>query len=426
MLGSPILRLDSLRSLINRNWPGGHRRKRRTFQPSVAVEPFELRILLSAPSVEDPEVSGTSEGTNELPGADPGSTGSAGNQSFTFNLNLDLDGNGVLDDQYDSDADEVILAINDDDDLMLAELTISTDADLENLALILATDGLRFWTDSLKTQEISDQFPLQLPGGSTSTVEVYIEGLELGTHDFAPQIADLAAGFPNLLENAPWWTAIKVDQRQQAEWIKKLRADEKPHKGTIYYNAFGVAGLFDRLVDRAESISIVENTPGSAMYVFRIDTVFVWDVTTTPETTVTHETVHALDAEEGWYLKGLFPNAHRAEALTYTNESLLNALRSLAYFETQLKEGQISGENIERKWRNTLVQFNNVFNMPIRISSNNIRNVNRTDIYDVERKLGLHVQMQAVLGQYQAIVNGREIAYMLSLDDPVSLDVAFQ
>ncbi len=366
-------------------------------------------------------------------------------QSYTFALDVDLDGDGSTGDGYLEEGGEINIGLNDDDDngnatvdlnetgplaaadddLVLIEVFITTDKKLGKHGVIPVGDGLRFWTDALKTEEITDSNPFTISDNSSAaTIPIYLEGVSEGSTSVTFDLVTVHDSFVQGGRGGVGAAMARILKQKSADWIKVLNKAEKPHKGKLYYKPAKVAEFFKSLRDSVKHIGkFVQNADSTAKAEYRY--VVDWmsvpklsDILSTPTETAVRETVHVLDDIEGWYINGgVIWNIDEAERLAYGATAFLDALDALARLEDKANDGTLTPENAATAlWPQVITSANSIRTTAVWVGGTIDGTVGTAGVQDVNARLGLTLDFSALLPLYQNLLNNKGIAYTLQMD----------
>ena len=376
------------------------------------------------------------------------STGTVADDDFSIStiIDVDLDGDGYADAVFD---DEVLyLGVNNDDDdgdaiadldnpgtlavaddeLLLVRLTIVTDGNFTGYSLTASGDNVRVWTDARKSTLVSTESPLDLNanGSQTVVVELYVEGLAEGEGTVTFGLAHPS----NTIGNGPEETILGdfvfvLLHPQRAAWISRLQAEKLKHRKYLYYEPSGIKALFKTLEAQSKSLTFAPqlNPWAKAAYQSVSNTVLVNSIGDTPELTAVHETVHAVDDKNDWYLTfwTTYDELVKAESLAYAAEAILNNTAQLQDFENRLRDGRLSPENTLNEWTGALNYVNTILQTPVVVAGcpnkDQIHhNVNAADLADVKVKLGVSLDFSVLMPMYQQLLTQKGINVTLSMD----------
>jgi hypothetical protein len=366
-------------------------------------------------------------------------------------IDVDLDGDGSADTVPDDE--DLYLAINNDDDdgdgvadlnnlgpllvsddeLLLVRITILSNGSLAGHALTATGVGVRVWTDALKSARVSTESPLELnsAGSQTAVVELYVEGLVEGDGfvTFAVQQSDTVGNNPNGLgQRIVGELVFTVLSPLKAAWISRIRKEKLQHRDYLYYEPSGIKALFATLEARAKSLSFGPNYNvfnATAAYESVTGTVLVNNVAQTAPLTAVHETVHAVDDVNDWYITGYTTNGEleKAEALAYGIEAILTSTVHLKSFEDGVNSGTINATNALNTWKLVIAEVNSILNAEVTWNPNGplppgqqTRALNAADLSDIKAKLGVSLGFNVLMPMYQQLLNRKGINVTLTMD----------
>jgi hypothetical protein len=378
-------------------------------------------------------------------------------RTYSTTIDVDLDGDGVPDTvpsdeelflgvNNDDDNDDGIADLNNsgplsfsDDELLPVRLTIVSNGSLTGHVLGANGVGVRVWSDAIKSAEVSTASPLELNSGGSQTavVKVYVEGLSEGegvvTFTLVQQseAAGNAANGP--AERIVGELSFTMLNPLRTAWITRIRKEKLKHRDYLYYEPSGMKTFFAVLETQARSLNFgpqLNPFGPQAAYSPVLDMVLVNKIVQTDPLTAVHETVHAVDDKNDWYLDAWTTDAEleKAEALAYAVEAILENTFQLRDFEDRLRKGQLNSANTLEEWKGALAEVNTILQKGIFVNSNNPRrNVNATDLADVKVKLGLSLNFAILMPIYQQLVMQKGINVTLAMDvDSVHLAQPFR
>ncbi len=369
-------------------------------------------------------------------------------QTYTMSAEVDVDRDGQVD-AIDVDED-LYLAVNEDDDdgnsmpdlnespagpgeddLVAVRLTIDSNLPFNGHGLTVETTRIKVWADPQKSTEITDESPLLLDsqGSQTIVVDLYVEGLEEGDGEVQVFISDPGAVGENVAKELAGELKWALLNPTKAIWLVKIIKQRNRHKNYLYYEPTGIKAFFERLEARAKTLTIIDSPiPVTPKYVPFLSAVVVSDLAAVDELTAVHETVHAIDHAEPWYLSSTTILEEEAEALAWGAEAILNATGQLRSFEDGVRNGTITEENVMSRWQNVIASINNILDDDITWDGGTqSRKIVPADLQDIKAKLGLRFEFSVLIPKYQQLLNDHDVNAVLTTQvEDTSVAAPFQ
>jgi hypothetical protein len=202
------------------------------------------------------------------------------------------------------------------------------------------------------------------------------------------------------------------------QWRMKLEAMKEKYHCYQFYEILNVGAFFDTLIRATENIGYSIGTAGLAEASFDFGIIR----TSKPieelfDSTIVHESVHAEDWRNGWYVKAnivaTIPTLEEAEALGWTASALTLVLNDLVNMENSLCGTGATSAKVEERWSTLINELNGLFLEPVKWSYGT-RTITVADINDVAAKLGFSIRAATLRQKYLEMAAERQLTPNLS------------
>lgn len=229
-------------------------------------------------------------------------------------------------------------------------------------------------------------------------------------------ITDLTQGAPK------FFIGPKSLSNAQVQWEMKISAVQAQSNGYMYKTVFRLDPFYASLKTATANLLFNVNPDPETAPTYDSITghMNVNNVRTTELHTVIHESIHVLDANNGWYLPNL-TFIQKAEALGWTGQHMLTGVGVLPAFrdiENSLNNPMTTADTLNHQWYGVVRGLNGLFSDVIRWKVGVIereRTVTSADIQDFMAKTGVDFAVAKLMNQYQQKANAKGIPYTFSL-----------
>lgn len=217
-------------------------------------------------------------------------------------------------------------------------------------------------------------------------------------------------------------TGPKSVEHPQVQWQIRLLGIEKANQGTVYYEVFKLKEFFKSLREATANLQFAPNPDPQGQFAgFSNGTMLATGIMDAKADTIIHESVHALDWKNRWYL----PNAtsftiERIEALGWTTAHMVTLLARFKTMEETLGSATTTPEKLNAAWYGIARDLNGLFEKDVTWratagAGETSRRVKTDDIADVTSKVKLDFSISTLMTRYQAMAAQKGVSYTFSL-----------
>ncbi|MGB4709721.1 MAG: hypothetical protein WBH28_14745 [Fuerstiella sp.] len=214
------------------------------------------------------------------------------------------------------------------------------------------------------------------------------------------------------------------------QWELRLEAIKERYSCYKFYSVFGVAPFIDKLIAAAKQMQYSETILPNPTFAFGTF-YYPGTIASQLESTVVHESVHAVDFLNHWYMGSTqaltWPTMQQVEALGWTTQHLVDTFSHFANVENALCGNSPDAGGIIQRWNLAQTNLADVFTQTIEWKSSPVTSANRTvlpsDVADVAAKLNLDFRMVTLAAAYEQMATSRGLTHSIvvnpSIVDPV-------
>jgi|GEM_PF-2984866 len=213
--------------------------------------------------------------------------------------------------------------------------------------------------------------------------------------------------------------------------IQSLQSIDNHHKDRLYYGHSGIGPMIQRLIQVVRKVGASHHD--ILLMIHRNQAEYhpghnqLWIRTSSNPGDVLHESVHALDDQEDWYIKFPGYDEEAAEALAYGTEAL--QLQYSGSFFEEIEKNVTTAQGALVNWRNSWLRINSIIDQTtlewrewegcagpyakyLRYVTKQ-RTITNADMEDIKNKLGFKAECLKLKGIYENHLRSKNICVTL-------------